>query len=200
MLSFLWGEMEERDACGKVIVIALLGMGWTCVEVLVNYQLAEDFSLLQSTWIRWSALGLTQPPIQWGTGATWPRDKVVIAWSWPLTSTSAEVKNEGNSTPPYTFLPCTGTTLPFYFMWQRCELKCTHKNNFAILLVHVIRAAWASILLKIKTFRDLTPSWLVISYELTLNHFPEDFHLHQQCCENLKLHSSLFLLDVKITR
>jgi len=128
MLSFLWGAMGDRGACGKGIVTALLGMGWTCVCVCVcvsvNYQQAEDFSLLQSTWISSRA---HKPPIQCTTGVTWPKDKVIIARSWPLTSTSAEVKNEGNcnSTPPYTFLPCTGTTLPFYFMWQRCELIWT---------------------------------------------------------------------------
>ena len=54
-----------------------------------------------------SSLGPTQCPIQWGTwGGCIPCDKETMAWSWPLTLSVAEVKNEWRSasTPLYAFV------------------------------------------------------------------------------------------------
>jgi hypothetical protein len=64
-----------------------------------------------------AALGLMQPPTQW-VSESFPWGKAVRAWGWPLTSISAEVKNEWiyTSTPLHAFTTWTGTTSTFYFL------------------------------------------------------------------------------------
>lgn len=86
---------------------------------LFDSQQGKRFYLFQSIQ---TGLGSTQLPVQRVLG-----HKMARAWSWQLNMSSAKIKNAHAVPPfpPYAFMECTGTTLPFThvcFSYQ-CHLE-----------------------------------------------------------------------------
>jgi hypothetical protein len=73
------------------------------LQIRVRFPSVKDVSLLHSVQ---TDCGVHPACYPMGIVGCFPRDKAAGGWSWPLTSTSAEVKDTWTytSTPPYVFM------------------------------------------------------------------------------------------------
>jgi hypothetical protein len=85
------------------IPVDLLGSRGSSVSIVADYRLGDQRSVFDSrqeqrnfplTSMARPDLRPTQPPVQWVPGFLSQGQSAAEAWGWPLTSSSAEFKNE----------------------------------------------------------------------------------------------------------
>jgi hypothetical protein len=95
------GDEESPDSSVGIVTRAT-----GCTIRVLMFDSRRGMGIFLSTTVSRTALGPTQPPIQWVPGPLFLGSKAAGAWSWPLTSSSTEVKNSWTytSTPQYVFV------------------------------------------------------------------------------------------------